>query len=35
MTEHSPDELVTRVAEAFRQARRDRPTQIVRRELGT
>ena len=33
VAEDSLDELVARIAEAFREARRDRPTQIVRAEL--
>ena len=33
MPEHSLDELVARIAEAFCEARRDRPTQIVRAEF--
>lgn len=33
MPEHSPDELIARIAEAFREACRDGPTQIVRAEL--
>ena len=33
MPEDSLDELVARIAEAFREARRDGPTQIVRAEF--
>ena len=33
MPEHSLDEFVARIPEAFREARRDRPAQIVRAEL--
>src|SRR6185437_11557610 len=33
MAEHSFDELVARIAEALREARRDGPAQIVRAEL--